>query len=447
MMTQYLKTIFNMDSLSIVMITLVVSLGIVIGVFASRYMQGDRLYRSFMIQLSLLVLSVIGLVCADNIYLFLALWASCNTLLVRLMIHKPEWLASRASGLLAAKTLGLGFVCLAIGLVLLAYQSNSTSIQSILTYSFASSYHLSISLALLTIAAMTQSAIWPFHRWLLSSLNSPTPVSALMHAGLVNGGGFLLVRFAPLYFSLPHFLTGIFVIGIFSAILGTLWKLMQNDVKRMLACSTMAQMGFMVVQCSLGLFPAAVAHLCWHGFFKGYLFLASGSAAQEKRLPVMSRPHITSLVLAMICGIATAYGFALITEKTWIELDSTLVLVFVAWIAGTQLGIVLLKNRLTRFPIALFMASLLGIAYGGSVELIQVILKPLDLMQPQPINFIHIIAIILLTFFWVANFLRYSINSKSRFLSGLLSWVYVKALNASQPHPETITTHKNDYKY
>lgn len=446
-MTQYLKTIFNVDSLSIVMITLVVSLGIVIGVFASRYMQGDRLYRSFMIQLGLLVLSVIGLVCADNIYLFLALWASSNTLLVRLMIHKPEWLASRASGLLAAKTLGFGFVCLAIGLALLAYQSNSTSIQWMLTYSFESDYLLSISLAFVTIAAMTQSAIWPFHRWLLSSLNSPTPVSALMHAGLVNGGGFLLVRFAPLYFSLPHFLTAIFVIGIFSAILGTLWKLMQNDVKRMLACSTMAQMGFMVVQCSLGLFPAAVAHLCWHGFFKGYLFLASGSAAQEKRLPAMNRPHITSLVLAMIGGIATAYGFALITEKTWIEFDSTLVLVFIAWIAGTQLSIVLLKNTLTRFPITLLMASLLGIAYGGSVELIQVILKPLNLMQPQPINFFHITAMILLTFFWLANFLRYSVNTKSRVLSELLSWIYVKALNASQPHPKTITTHKNDYNY
>jgi len=129
---------------------------------------------------------------------------------------------------------------------------------------------------------MTQSAIWPFHTWLISSLNSPTPVSAIMHAGLINGGGFLLTRFAGLFVQSTGMLQVIFFLGLLTALIGTLWKLMQHDIKRMLACSTMGQMGFMIAQCGLGLFPAAIAHLCWHGLFKAYLFLSSGSAAHEK---------------------------------------------------------------------------------------------------------------------------------------------------------------------
>ena len=105
-----------------------------------------------------------------------------------------------------------------------------------------------------------------------------------MHAGLINGGGFLLARFAPMLAIQPPILNLIFIAGITTALLGTLWKLMQSDVKRMLACSTMGQMGFMIAQCGLGLFPAAVAHLSWHGLFKAYLFLSTGSAAKEKRL-------------------------------------------------------------------------------------------------------------------------------------------------------------------
>ena len=86
-----------------------------------------------------------------------------------------------------------------------------------------------------------------------------------MHAGLVNGGGFLIVRFAPLYLNYPGILNIIFIIGLSTAIMGTLWKLMQSDIKRMLACSTMAQMGFMIAQCGLGLFSAAIAHIILHG--------------------------------------------------------------------------------------------------------------------------------------------------------------------------------------
>ena len=169
-----------------------------------------------------------------------------------------------------------------------------------------------------------------------------------MHAGLVNGGGFLLARFAPLYVEHSILLTAIFVIGLATALLGTLWKLMQSDVKRMLACSTMGQMGFMLAQCGLGLFPAAVAHLVWHGLFKAYLFLASGGAAQEKRLDLGYPPKPATFFLALLCGVAGSLGFALTSAQSWFAGDTTLVLMVVAFLAASQFALPILREKALR---------------------------------------------------------------------------------------------------
>ena len=224
--------------------------------------------------------------------------------------------------------------------------------------------------------------------------------------------------------------------GLITAIVGTFWKLMQTDIKRMLACSTMAQMGFMLVQCGLGLFSAAIAHIILHGIFKSYLFLSSGSAAQEKRLDLHYPPNFMSFIFALICGALGSYVFAMVSHKAWLAEDTSLLLVAITFIAGTGLALpILRKNILLKFPLALLVTSFAGAIYGFNIHVVE--FGSVNLFQPQALNLFHIIGLVLLALFWL--WMIFSRHIPSR--------LYVSALNSSQPHPKTITVHRNYYKY
>lgn len=443
MAIQEVTSLFHLDALASIMIALVAFIGLCVGSFAYRYIKGDTQYRAFFVQLALLIASVAVMVSADHLALLLGAWCVSNFLLVRLMIHKSVWKAANNAGMLAAKNYALGAISIAAAFGLFYQATGETSIQALGHQSTASPLILP-ALLLLLIGVMTQSAIWPFHKWLTSSLNSPTPTSAIMHAGLVNGGGFLLVRFAPLYFDHSMLLTAIFVIGLSSALLGTLWKLMQSDVKRMLACSTMGQMGFMLAQCGLGLFPAAVAHLVWHGMFKAYLFLASGGAAQERRFDLGYPPKPFTFFLSIICGVAGSLGFAYASGKSWFAGDTSLVLMLVSFLTASQFSLPILREKTFQsLPVALIATAVAGLTYGGSVHLIAWVMEPMGLMQPQPLNGFHIVGIIALALAWLSIlFLRHQQETPAWMLKN-----YVKALNASQPHAATITAHRNSYQY
>ena len=435
-------SLFHIDALSIVMMSLVGFIGAVIASFAKRYLQGDVKYHQFFILLSLLIASIMVMVCADHVLLFAAMWLISNLLLARLMIHKKSWKAAYASGKLAAKNFLIGYSAIVCGLFLLCMGSSALSIQNIL-HSSINPVLLFPGLGLLLIGAMTQSAIWPFHRWLISSLNSPTPVSALMHAGLINGGGFLLARFAHLYLKVPSFLLVIFLLGLFSALVGTVWKMMQQDVKRMLAFSTMSQMGFMFVQCGLGLFPAALAHLCWHGMFKAYLFLGSANVAKQKKININKPISISAFLLAVICGFVGAMTFSYVSYGQIFPMNTAILLNVVALIAGAQFALTFLRARLKNIFIALISTIIMGAIYGLNVRLIKVGVTSLGFMQPQDLQLIHIIGVGTLAAFWLIFTLGAHKYKNTKFFNR----AYVKMLNASQPSPETITANRNQYQY
>lgn len=445
-MFQFVRILFYVDPISIIMLSLILFIGTCIGCFAFRYMKGDLRYRIFFLYLTLLITSTGIMVTADHLGLLFGAWCISNLLLVRLMIHKSMWKAAQNAGFLAAKNYLFGALSIGVGLILLNVATGETSIK-VLIYT-----HPQISLRIpallfLLIGAMTQSAICPFHRWLISSLNSPTPVSAIMHAGLVNGGGFLILRFAPLYLDIPHILTLMFVIGIATALIGTLWKLLQNDVKRLLACSTMGQMGFMLAQCGLGLFPAAIAHLVTHGMFKAFLFLGSGSAAQQKRCDLNYPPKALPFTWALICGFLGTYCFSILTNKSWLAGDSTLVLMIIAFLTASQLALPILALKIPfRIPLALIGTSTMSLVYGANIFLISKIMKPMELMQPQGLNGFHIAAIIFLVFSWL-SILFFKKAKKIGFLKPWVMKGYVAALNGSQPDPTSVTPYRNHYKY
>ncbi|MBS1603486.1 MAG: proton-conducting membrane transporter [Bacteroidetes bacterium] len=437
--------LFHVDRLSLIILLLVFFVSISIGSYSIRYLKGDKRRLSFFLTMTALVLTISVMVCADHIVLFLLSWGISNILLTQLMVHKRAWEAAKRSSILASGNFALGFIFLAAALFIFYRNTGETSIQALVTQPIAGKWPLAGGLLLL-LSAMTQSAIWPFHRWLTSSLNSPTPVSAIMHAGLVNGGGFLLARFMPLLAGHPALLHLLFAAGIATALLGTLWKLMQSDIKRMLACSTMGQMGFMVAQCGLGLFPAAVAHLCFHGLFKAYLFLGSGSAAKEQRLDPNYPPSFRHFSIALLCGVAGAYMFSIGSGKKILVADTNLVLIFIAMITGTQFALPIVRgDRKAKLLLATGATAMTGLFYGFSVHLIEKALTPLKLSFPQPLNALHFSAVILLLVCWLAMlFFKPAIKDS---YPGWLQKKYVQMLNASQPHPGTITACRNKYQF
>lgn len=442
---QVLEPLLHIDNLSLIMMALVTFVSICVASFSTRYLKGDSMQIAFYRNLSALVLAVFVVVSADNILLLLASWGTGNLFLTRLMLHKKAWEAARQSSFVALKNFGLGFVFLGSALYILYHATGATSIQAILASSIKTPWVISSSILLL-LAAMTQSALWPFHRWLSSSLNSPTPVSAIMHAGLVNGGGFLLTRFAPILAQQPAMLEALFITGIITAMLGTLWKLMQSDIKRMLACSTMGQMGFMVAQCGLGLFPAAIAHLCLHGLFKAYLFLGSGSAAQDKRLDLDYPPSFKQLVTALLCGVLGAYMFSLSSSKNLFSGDTTLFLVLVAMIAGTQFALPIVRGQTRlKIPLAIAASALMGSVYGMSIHGVEQALVPLGIAAPQPLHALHLFVFAALAMAWIS--ILFTRRSQQPSCSNWRLKAYVWMFNASQPHPKTITTHRNQYQF
>jgi NAD(P)H-quinone oxidoreductase subunit 5 len=435
-----MSSLFYFDNLAKIMTALVIFIGAIVALFSRHYLKGDANYKKFFVLLFLLIVSVIVVISADNIFVFLAAWSLSNFFLVRLMTHKSRWSAAKSSGFLAKKNFLIGLALLTLAFVLLYFSTNQTSIKSIID-SNLKSFEILVALSLILLAAMTQSAIWPFHHWLLSSLNSPTPVSAIMHAGLVNGGGILLVRFAPLYLNFPKLLTLIFVIGFFSAIIATFWKLIQSNIKTMLACSTVSQMGFMLLQCGLGLFSAAIAHLIWHGIFKAYLFLTSPAAAQEKRFDLQYPPSLLSLLLAMFCGLVCAICFAIISDRSLSIISTAEVLIFIAFIAGSQLSLNLLHdNLLKNIAPATILAALSGALYGASIRIVEWQLSGLNLSKPQALNLAHIIGMILFFALWL-----WRLFASKKTSSSLILKSYVMALNASQPRSNTITSNRNQY--
>ncbi|KTD44379.1 proton-conducting transporter membrane subunit [Legionella parisiensis] len=440
--------LISLNTLSLLLSSLVLLVSFIVHRFSLRYMHGDRLYTRFFLLLSALTLTAIIMVLADNLFLFCGAWLFSNLFLVLLMVHKKEWVASKNSGLLAFHTLAIGSLCLLIAFIILSVTYSINSISALTSLSnpgYLSS--LSLSMSLILVAGLAQSGLFPFHRWLISSLNSPTPVSALMHAGLINGGGILIVKFAPLMMFYPGLLTVLFIVGSISALLGTVWKLMQHDIKKMLACSTMAQMGFMMMQCGVGLFAAAIAHLCWHGLFKAYLFLSSGSAVKQKKSEThSSKASPIMLLTPLLGGVVSMISFAVVTHKSMSVYEASSFVLFFTFITGAQLILTWIRAHQTVLGLVsgLALALLSGLIYGASIQLIQWLIPSISTLQAPQLSLIHWTIMILFGVLWaVFNLGVHKTIGQSK----LGCWLYMNLFNSSQPSMKTVTALRNDYNY
>lgn len=271
------------DGLGIAMAALTLFVGAVTVTFSLRYMRADGRSRSYFVTIGLLVASVLVTVLSGNLAVMALAWCASGWLLARLIGHGRDWAEARAAARRARLAFVAGDAALIGGLGLLAAEAGSLRLDAVLAAAPAMPQpDVTLAALLLLAAAAARCALPPFAGWLLSSMTAPTPVSALMHAGLVNAGGFLLIRFAPVLEAAPAARIAAVALGLAAALHGLGIMAVRPDVKRALAGSTVSQMGFMVMSCGLGAYAAALWHIAAHGLFKAWLFLGSGSTVGMK---------------------------------------------------------------------------------------------------------------------------------------------------------------------
>lgn len=255
----------------------------IVASFSLRYMRSDRRPTRFFLTLGALVTSVLILLFASDLLVLGVAWCASGWLLASLIGHSEHWIEANAASRRTRYVFFFGDAALLAALGILGWHAKSLELAVALTSAVTLPAPSGTLVALLlVVAAAARCALPPFSGWLLSSMTAPTPVSALMHAGLVNAGGFLLIRFAPVLEAAPSARAVAVVIGLCGAIYGIGIMMVRPDVKRSLAGSTVSQMGFMIMSCGLGAYAAALWHIIAHGLFKAWLFLGSGSTIGMK---------------------------------------------------------------------------------------------------------------------------------------------------------------------
>ncbi len=270
---------FVVDQVSVIMMVTVTFVSAMIHIYSIGYMDHDKSFNRFFVYLSLFVFSMLILVMSDNFLGLFIGWEGvglCSWLLIGFWYHKDSasWAANEAFIMNRVADLGM-----LIGIFLIYWNTGSLEYSVV----FAKVSSLSISTVTLIgiflfIGAMGKSAQFPFHTWLADAMEGPTPVSALIHAAtMVTAGVFLVIRANQVFSMIPD--VGLFIasLGAFVAVFAASMALVHNDLKKIIAYSTLSQLGYMFVAGGLGAYWIALFHLMTHAFFKSVLFLGAGN--------------------------------------------------------------------------------------------------------------------------------------------------------------------------
>src|SRR6476620_5466831 len=329
---------FLLDPLSSVMILVVTVIGFLIHVYSTGYIDHDTGYYRFFGYLNLFVFFMLMLVLANNYALLFVGWEGvglCSYLLIGFYFHKKSAGDAGKKAFIANRVGDAGFV---LGMLLMMSVLGSlrfTDVNAVLRSGQFSAETagwgvLSVMSLLMFFGATGKSAQFPLYVWLPDAMEGPTPVSALIHAAtMVTAGVYMVARSAALFQLPPHTMTVVATVGAFTAILAATIALVQNDIKRVLAYSTVSQLGYMFLALGVGAYWVAVFHLFTHAFFKALLFLGSGSVIhavggeQDMRFMgglghMIRKPYATMLIATIaIAGIPGLAGFFSKDEILW----------------------------------------------------------------------------------------------------------------------------------
>ncbi|MCK6259189.1 NADH-quinone oxidoreductase subunit L [Fictibacillus sp. KIGAM418] len=272
---------YEINPLNALMLVIVTLVSFLVHVYSKSYMHGDGRFHVFYAYLGLFTFAMLGLVMSPNllqVYIFWELVGLGSFLLIGYYYFKPEAKAAAKKAFIMTR---IGDVGLFIGIILLYWQTGSFEYDEI--FKAAASHHISSEMITLTailifVGAVGKSGQLPLHTWLPDAMEGPTPVSALIHAAtMVAAGVYLVASMYPLFEASSTAMTTVAVVGGITAIFAASIGLMQKDIKRVLAYSTVSQLGYMMLALGSGGYTAGIFHLMTHAFFKALLFLAAGS--------------------------------------------------------------------------------------------------------------------------------------------------------------------------
>jgi len=302
------------DGVSSLMFVLVAMVGWVISRFSMRYLEGDADRGNHFRWLGMTLGAVCTMVVSENLLMFWVAWVLTSVGLHHLLLHNGHRLVARRAAWTKFVISRLGDVML-LAAVVLTYQAYGTlRFVEFSDLPIGTSGATGIAIALLLVGgACTKSAQFPFHVWLPETMEAPTPVSALMHAGIINAGGFLLIRTSGLVAEIPLAMMALAIIGGLTACFASLVMLTQTNIKQSLAYSTIAQMGFMMLQCGLGAFSAAMLHILAHSIYKANAFLGSGELAAVVPAGSLANARLSPVAsgFALIASLLTAVALYL----------------------------------------------------------------------------------------------------------------------------------------
>lgn len=306
----------QVDNLAVIVLALVSFLLAVVTRFTVNYLAGEPRQGEFTKWICFTGGAVLTVVVSGNLLQFAVAWCATSLGLHRLLVFYPTrpgaQLAARKKFIISR----LGDLCLLAVIILVYHQFR--------TWDFAALFAAARQWAggdaqggrasvqaialLLIVGAMLKSAQFPFHSWLPDTMETPTPVSALMHAGIINAGGYLILRLHPLVILSPGAMSVLAFFGAFTALFASLVMLTHASVKRSLAFSTVAQMGFMMLECGLGAFALATLHLVAHSLYKAHAFLSSGSVVRlaKSAWTPTDKPGAHPFVLGAALGLAAS---------------------------------------------------------------------------------------------------------------------------------------------
>ena len=333
----------HLDRLSLLMVLCIAAIGGIAQRFAWVSLVGDGGRNCFQGWLALTTAAALVQAVSVGLVQFALGWMAVSVGINHLLLHHGD----RPAAVLAARSKfvvsRMGDAAMLLAIVLLLTGLGTTDLvgmqATLMTEQYSAAILLAAALAL-AVAVICKTALVPFQHWLIGTVEAPTALSALMHAGIVNAGGFLIIRCSGLFAAADGALNLVLFAGLISAVVGPLVMWSQTDLKRSLAWSTVGQMGFLLIQCGLGAFGAAFLHLVGHGCYKANAFLRSGNLQHA----VEQRPLPGSAPLALLswtAGVLIAVGVLTMTSFIWsgsaLPLHGGLVLILVQGLAMGQL--------------------------------------------------------------------------------------------------------------
>ena len=311
------------DALGSLMLLLVSFIGWVIVGYSQPYLYGERGQTRYIRGLMLTLAAVTTLVLTNNLFILVLAWIATSLSLHGLLTFfntRPQALIAAHKKFIASR---VADGCLIAAVALIGQHLGTMEIDLAIAAGKAlptMTSPLQAAALLLAASALLKCAQLPVHGWLIQVMEAPTPVSALLHAGVVNLGGFLLIRMGSLVGDVPAAQALLVGVGSVTAVVAALVMMTRISIKVSLAWSTCAQMGFMMMQCGLGLYDLALLHLVAHSLYKAYAFLGAGGAVEQNRLQQMTPPApplsvgqwlLGALVgMVLVAAAASAWGFS-----------------------------------------------------------------------------------------------------------------------------------------